>query len=509
MEPSVHPPAYERMLIFQGQQEGPAQAAIARRLGRNRATVSRELRRNPIPAGCRPDVAQRCYQARRRRCRRRPRLLDRRLQRNVLQLLEPDLSPEQISGRLRIEQGRTAINHETIYRFVYKSPPGRQEELYQYLRRGKKKRTRRQGRRSHVSPIAQRLCIDARPLAATQRTEICHWESDSLLFGHDQALNVLVERLSRFPASPACAARRLRTPARCSWPAAPGRLPHASVTADNGSENAGHMVVSQALSIPFDFCHPDHSWEKGTVENTNGLLRRCVPRDTDPNRVPRADLDAIAAELNLRPGTCFGFRTPREVPFGVSVALSYRIHRGGPQRNRGAVGDPAGHRKGEGFPPGYVPGGRSVIQRLEGAGLQASERRRAEAVPAGVRGGYEPGARFGAHADQLLTLRRGERSQVGDDHAHALLSQSLQQHAPAWACRQVIDNHAQLGVIKGPNQLLELAAEVILRVQPSEGRPGAVLLQRVLAHHVHDDRAEGIGMGHELVASQRVGYRIA
>jgi IS30 family transposase len=82
------------------------------------------------------------------------------------------------------------------------------------------------------------------------------------------------------------------------------------------------MVVSQALSIPFDFCHPDHSWEKGTVENTNGLRRRYVPRDTDLNRVAQADLDAIAAELNLRPGTCFGFRTPREVPFGVSVALS-------------------------------------------------------------------------------------------------------------------------------------------------------------------------------------------
>jgi transposase, IS30 family len=316
MEPYVHLSADERMLIYQWQREGLPQAEIARRLGRNRATVSRELRRNAIPAGYLPDVAQRRYQARRAHCRRRPRLENRRLQRNVLQLLEQGLSPEQISGRLRMEQGRTVINHETIYRFVYESPLGRQEKLYQYLRRGKKKRTRRQGRRSHVSPIAQRLFIDARPLAATQRTEIGHWESDSLLFGHDQALNVLVERLSRFTVVTRLRSKTAQDTCQVLL-ARLAQLPHASVTGDNGSENA------QALSIPFYFCHPYHSWEKGTVENTNGLLRRYVPRDTDLNRVAQADLDAIAAELNLRPRKRLGFLTPHEVLFGVSVALSY------------------------------------------------------------------------------------------------------------------------------------------------------------------------------------------
>src|SRR3990170_1495457 len=322
MEPYVHLSADERMLIYQWQREGLPQAEIARRLGRHRATVSRELRRNAIPAGYLPDVAQRCYQARRQRCRRRPRLLDRRLQRNVLLLLEQGLSPEQISGRLRVEQGGCVINHETIYRFVYESPLGRQGKLYQYLRRGKKKRTRRQGRRSHVSPIAQRLFIDARPLAAAQRMEIGHWESDSLLFGHDQALNVLVERLSRFTVVTRLRSKTAQDTCQVLL-ARLAQLPHSSVTADNGSENADHMIVSQALSIPFYFCHPYHSWEKGTVENTNGLLRRYVPRDTDLNRVDQGDLEAIAAELNLRPRKCLGFLTPHEVLFGVSVALSY------------------------------------------------------------------------------------------------------------------------------------------------------------------------------------------
>jgi len=322
MEPYVHLSADERMLIYQWQREGLSQAEIARRLGRDRATVSRELRRNAIPAGYLPDVAQRRYQARRQRCRRRARLQNRRLQRNVLQLLERGLSPEQISGRLRVEQGRTVVNHETIYRFVYESPLGRQEKLYQYLRRGKKKRTRRQGRRSHVSPIAQRLFIDARPLAAAQRTEIGHWESDSLLFGHDQALNVLVERLSRFTV-----VTRLRNKTahdtRHALVARLAQLPHSSITADNGSENADHVMVSHTLAIPFYFCHPYHSWEKGTVENTNGLIRRYLPRDTDLDRVEQGDLDAIASELNHRPRKCLGFRTPYEVLFGVSVALSY------------------------------------------------------------------------------------------------------------------------------------------------------------------------------------------
>jgi len=322
MEPYVHLSADERVRIYGWQREGLGQAEMARRLGRDRATISRELRRNAVPAGYLPDLAHRRYQARRQHCRRRPRLQDRRLRQIIVLLLERGLSPEQISGRLRAERGGTVINHETIYHFVYESPLGRQEKLYQYLRRGKKKRTRRQGRRSHVGPIAGRLFIDARPPAATQRTEVGHWESDSLLFGHDQALNVLVDRLSRFTL-----VTRLRSKtARETCQALVDRLaqlPHSSVTADNGSENADHMLVSQTLAIPFFFCHPYHSWEKGTVENTNGLIRRYLPRDTDLDRLDQRELDAIASELNHRPRKCLGFRTPYEVLFNVSVALSY------------------------------------------------------------------------------------------------------------------------------------------------------------------------------------------
>jgi IS30 family transposase len=320
MKAYVHLSASERLQIYQLSQDGLPQAEIARRLGRDKATISRELRRNAVPAGYLPDLAQRRYAGRRQRCRPRARLAQRDLRRTVIRLLQQGWSPEQIAGRLRREQGGTVVNHETIYRFVYESPLGRQEKLYEYLRRGQKKRRRRQGRRVHTGPIAHRTFIDARPSAANERTEIGHWESDSLLFGREQAVNVLVDRLSRFTVLTRLAGKT----ARDTYQVLVARLdplPHRSLTADNGAENADHGRISQKLAIPFFFCHPYHSWEKGTVENTNGLIRRYLPRDTDLRRVAHDDLEAIAADLNHRPRKCLGFLTPAEVLFGYSVAL--------------------------------------------------------------------------------------------------------------------------------------------------------------------------------------------
>jgi len=260
MKAYVHLSASERMQIYQLSQDGHPQAEIARRLGRDKATISRELRRNAVPGGYLPDLAQRRYAGRRQRCRPRLRLARRDLRRTVLRLLQQGWSPEQIAGRLRREQGATVVNHETIYCFVYDSPLGRQEKLYEYLRRGQKKRRRRQGRRVHTGPIAHRTFIDARPSAANERTEIGHWESDSLLFGREQAVNVLVDRLSRFTVLTRLAGKTARD-TRQVLVERLDRLPHRSLTADNGGENADHGPISQQLAIPFFFCHPYHSWE--------------------------------------------------------------------------------------------------------------------------------------------------------------------------------------------------------------------------------------------------------
>lgn len=320
MSPYVHLSADERLQVYQFFRDGLSQAEMARRLGRHRATISRELRRNAVSAGYLPDLAQRRYRARRQRCRPRARMADRDLRRTIILLLQQGWSPEQISGRLRMHQAGTRINPETIYRFVYESPLGRQEKLYQYLRRGKKKRSRRQGRRVHTGPIANRRFIEARPRAANERTEIGHWETDSLLFSREQALNVLVERVSRFTVLTRLAGKSARDTGQVLVERL-RPLPRRSLTSDNGSENADHCHVSRQLAIPFFFCHPYHSWEKGTVENTNGLVRRYLPRDTELNRVAPEDLDAIAGELNHRPRKCLAFLTPAEVLFGHSVAL--------------------------------------------------------------------------------------------------------------------------------------------------------------------------------------------
>jgi IS30 family transposase len=322
MRPYVHLSPDERLRIYQLSRDGLSQADIARRLGRDKGTISRELRRNEVPAGYLPDLAQRRYQARRQRCRPRPRLSNRALRRSVIVFLQQGWSPEAIAGRLRLEHGRTVVNHETIYRFVYDSPIGRQEKLYQYLRRGQKKRRRRQGRRVRTHPIAQRTFIEARPLAASLRTETGHWETDSLLFPEDQALNVLVDRLSRFTILTRLEGKTARDTSKVLIERL-SALPRRSLTADNGSENAEHTTVSEQLGIPFFFCHPYHSWEKGSVENTNGLIRRYLPRDTDLSRIEPEDIDAIANELNQRPRKCLGFRLPSEVLFGYSVALSH------------------------------------------------------------------------------------------------------------------------------------------------------------------------------------------
>ncbi len=239
------------MQIYELSRDGLPQAEIGRRLRRSKATISRELRRNSAGVGYLPATAQRRYHARRQRCRRRPRLADRHLRREVIQHLTQGWSPEQIAGRLGLEHGSTVISHETLYRFVYESPLGRQDRLYQYLRRGRKKRRLRLGRRVRTFPIARRQFIDARSPAANQRTEIGHWESDSLLFHQGQVANVLVERRSRFtlltrlPGKTAADTRQILVRRLSS-------LPCHSITADNGNEQgaaADVMVRSRAASI--------------------------------------------------------------------------------------------------------------------------------------------------------------------------------------------------------------------------------------------------------------------
>lgn len=310
----------ERLKIYEWRSKGVSVAECGRRLGRNKSTVSRELRRNSTEVGYLPDYAWNRYKERRRHCHPAPKLSDPMLRRTVLLSLEKGWSPELIAGRLRRKYGTTMVNHETIYKFIYDSELGKEHRLYEYLPRGKKHRTRKGGRISQKSPVPKRIFIDARPPEVNERKTVGHWETDSLLYGHHKAVNTSTERVSRVT---------LLTKLTGRDAAATGNalitrlasLPVLSVTADNGPENAEHERVSAALRAPFFFCHPYHSWEKGSVENRNGVVRRYLPRGTDLDTVSQEELDDIAREINNRPMKCLDYQTPMEVLSAHLVAL--------------------------------------------------------------------------------------------------------------------------------------------------------------------------------------------
>jgi len=310
----------ERLRIYEWRGHGVSMAECARRLGRNKGTLSRELRRNSTDVGYLPDYARNRYHDRRKRCCPKPKLDNPQLRRTVLFQLEKGWSPELIAGRLRRKYRQTIVNHETIYTFIYDSELGKEHRLYEYLPRGKKRRSRRHGRTSQKSLVPNRIFIDARPREVAERNTIGHWETDSLLYGHRRAVNTSTERMSRVTLLTKLSGRDAQATADALTKRL-SVLPVASITGDNGPENAEHENVSRALGVPFFFCHPYHSWEKGSVENRNGVIRRYLPRGTDLDTVSQEELDDIAHEINNRPMKCLDYQTPLEVLSAHLVAL--------------------------------------------------------------------------------------------------------------------------------------------------------------------------------------------
>jgi transposase, IS30 family len=221
-------------------------------------------------------------------------------------------SPEIIAGRLKRERGRAIISAETLYDFIYDSEVGKRDKLYEYLPRGKKRRSRKKGRKSQKSRLEGRVFIDARPREIDARSTVGHWETDSMLCKYRDGVNVLAERMSR----KVIITKLYAKDADATTRAITSRLANetvASVTADNGPENAEHKKIAAALKALFFFCHPYHSWEKGTVENRNGVIRRYLPRATDLRTWSQAELDEIADDINNTPMKCLDFQTPNEI----------------------------------------------------------------------------------------------------------------------------------------------------------------------------------------------------
>jgi IS30 family transposase len=308
----------DREEITLGLRAGESLTVIAARLGKAVSTVSREVAANGGRGSYR---AWRAHQRARQQARRpkTPKLACPRLAAQVTGWLAEWWSPQQISRRLRIEfpgDPMMWVSHETIYQALYVQGRGElRRELTRCLRTGRAKR-RAQGRGGRASPIKDMVMISERPAEAGDRAVPGHWEGD-LIIGKDckSAIGTLVERTTRYVLllhlPHGRDAHLVEQAMRQAITALPAGLTR-TITWDQGIEMACHAGFTIATGIPVYFCDPHAPWQRGSNENTNGLLRQYLPKGTDLSLQSAADLDRIAASLNSRPRKTLEYMTPSE-----------------------------------------------------------------------------------------------------------------------------------------------------------------------------------------------------
>jgi transposase, IS30 family len=308
----------QRYQIYALKKTRPSLTEIAAVIGADKSTVSRELKRNCGGGGDRPQQAQEL--ARRRKQESVPRITT-EVWARVASWLRQDWSPEQISGRLKKEQ-QVCISQEWIDQSVLKDKQTG-GDLYRPLR-CQQKRRKRYGTYDRRGKLPNCRSIEERPAIVSTRKRLGDWEVDPLSGRKQkQAIVTLTERKSRFTLlgkvsqRTACAVRqqvgRLLVPVQDKA--------H-TLTSDHGKEFADHEQIAEILQLQFYFAHPSAAWERGTHENTNGLLRQYFPKKSDLQFVARNEMEQAMSRLNFRPRKCLAFRTPFEVFFKQSVALT-------------------------------------------------------------------------------------------------------------------------------------------------------------------------------------------
>lgn len=314
---SSHLTLEEREVISQMNYAGHKPVEIARRLGRDPGTISRELKRNVVPGAAYSACAAQAIAERRRRERPLTRKMDHPdVRAAVYEGLLHCWSPEQIAGRLKREHPHCParrVSRQTIYDWIESHPRAVRAEWRQCLRFGVPTRRNRPERRGR---LPQTVSIKDRPQVVARRERYGDWEGETVVgAAHRGAILTLVDRKSGFlltgalphrtAAETNAAACRLLEPL-------PQHL-RRTVTFDNGKEFAHHQRLSQRLHIGIYFADPYCAWQRGTSENTNGLLRQFFPKGTDLRNVPDEDLQEITTTLNHRPRKRLHYRTPAEV----------------------------------------------------------------------------------------------------------------------------------------------------------------------------------------------------
>ena len=302
----------ERRLIHQWKQEGFSLRKMAELLFRAPSTISRELKRNTGKRGYRPKQAQALAEERAKRP--GPRRFTEAVRKDAEEKLAQGWTPEIICERARLE-GRAHVCKETIYQHIYADAKN-DGSLWKHLPRAKRKRKRRcprqEGRRRGVIP--GRRGIETRPNEVELRIKVGHWEGD-LVVGKNASgyLVTLVERVTRFALvgwSPSKEADAVALVIVALFMNAGIRID--GITFDNGKEFARHELIARELQADVFFARPYHSWERGTNENTNGLIRRIYPKQASFMKFGEEELRRIDIFLNDRPRKCLGWMTPRE-----------------------------------------------------------------------------------------------------------------------------------------------------------------------------------------------------
>lgn len=312
----------ERERLYALRLQGISLRKIAKQLGRSQSSLTRELKRN-IKYGndysrneylaCK---AQTLAEKRAKKQRYKAPLKNPEIFLYVRKKLRLGWSPETIAGRINIDHPGMSICHETIYQYIYaKKTKSRGMHLEQYLTLKRKRRMKQNGRsvRRH-SKIPEAVSIDLRPKAVQRRKQVGHWETDNVIGKQtDQtALSVTVERITKMTL---LSKLRDRT-AQVKAAAVIERLSQyvrKTLTADNGAENTNHQEIAQALGLSMYFCHAYHSWEKGTVENTNGRIRRYLPKGVSIDTLTEEYIAALEEKLNTTPRKSLQFLTPYEM----------------------------------------------------------------------------------------------------------------------------------------------------------------------------------------------------
>lgn len=314
----------ERDLIAIHHANGFTISDIAKMLNRNKSTISRELSRNSAKQSKTylPHQAHKRAKKRKKQAAMKEELKCHKIRKFVKNKLTEGWTPEIIAGFLALDPQKMNISHESIYLYIYKKRP----DLVPYLPRAHKKRHNRMPKSNKKNNrIPNRISIDQRPEEINNRTEFGHWESDAVVSKQSKvALSVSIERISKLVKIKKIKQNKANLFSRAIIRRMKG-LPSCarrSITYDNGSENVFHELINDQLNTDSYFCNPYHSWEKGSVENVNGLIRRFLPKKTDFAKITHKRIKEIEFLLNNRPRKCLGFKTPNQVFLQLSVALA-------------------------------------------------------------------------------------------------------------------------------------------------------------------------------------------